>query len=58
MTLRSTGVQNANALPADADTGPTLSEALQEQLGLKLDTTRGSVRILVIDHAEKIPTDN
>jgi uncharacterized protein (TIGR03435 family) len=51
-------VQNPSVLPPDADTGPTLSEALQEQLGLKLDTTRGSIRILIIDHAEKIPTDN
>jgi len=51
-------VQNPNVLPPDADTGPTLSEALQDQLGLKLETTRGSLRILVIDHAEKIPTDN
>ncbi len=51
-------VQNPDALPPDADTGPTLSEALQEQLGLKLETTRGSIRILIIDHAEKIPTEN
>jgi uncharacterized protein (TIGR03435 family) len=51
-------VQNPNVLPPEADTGPTLSEALQEQLGLKLETSRGSIRILVIDHAEKIPTDN
>lgn len=51
-------VQNPDILPPDADTGPSLREAVQEQLGLRLETTRGSLRILVVDHAEKIPTDN
>lgn len=51
-------VQNPDALPPGVETSPTLSEALQEQLGLKLETTHGSIRILVVDHAEKTPTDN
>jgi uncharacterized protein (TIGR03435 family) len=33
--------------------GPTIFEALQKQLGLKLNKQRGQVPILVIDHAEK-----
>jgi uncharacterized protein (TIGR03435 family) len=33
-------------------TGPTFLEALQEQLGLKLQSTMGPVNALVIDHVE------
>jgi uncharacterized protein (TIGR03435 family) len=39
------------------DAYPTLTTAIQEQLGLKLERTRGSVDVLVIDHIDK-PTDN
>jgi uncharacterized protein (TIGR03435 family) len=37
--------------------GPTIFEALRNQLGLKLEARKGGVDILVIDHAEK-PTGN
>jgi uncharacterized protein (TIGR03435 family) len=40
-----------------ADAAPYLSRALKTQLGLKLETQKGPVEILLIDHAEK-PTEN
>jgi uncharacterized protein (TIGR03435 family) len=39
--------------PAAADDNPSLFTALQEQLGLKLESTRAGVDVLVIDHAER-----
>jgi uncharacterized protein (TIGR03435 family) len=40
------------------DSGPTLFTALEEQLGLKLVAKKGLVEVLVIDHAERTPTEN
>jgi len=42
---------------ASSDTGPTIFTALQEQLGLKLESQKGPVDILVIDKIEK-PSEN
>ena len=38
--------------------GPTLAEALQQQLGLKLERQKGPVTIVVIDRADKVPVEN
>jgi uncharacterized protein (TIGR03435 family) len=39
------------------DTEPTFLQALREQLGLKLQPTKGPVDVLVIDHVEKPTPD-
>ena len=42
--------------PADPN-GPTLFTALEEQLGLKLQSEKGKVDVIVIDHID-LPTEN
>jgi uncharacterized protein (TIGR03435 family) len=44
--------------PARGDSGPTLFDAIQSQLGLKLEQKKGPVEIIVVDHVEKTPTGN
>jgi uncharacterized protein (TIGR03435 family) len=46
-----------NGQPVNVD-GPSLPTALQEQLGLRLESRKGPVDVLVVDHAEKVPADN
>ena len=38
--------------------GPSIFTAIQEQLGLKLETGKEMVDVLVIDHVERVPNDN
>jgi uncharacterized protein (TIGR03435 family) len=48
-----------DAAPPPDPAGPNLFEALEKQLGLKLVKTRNArVDMLVIDHADKTPTEN
>ncbi|MEI9976198.1 MAG: TIGR03435 family protein, partial [Ignavibacteriota bacterium] len=44
---------------ADDGSGPTLVQALQKELGLRLEkSANGTKNVLVVDHAEKVPTGN
>jgi uncharacterized protein (TIGR03435 family) len=50
------GPAPADAAPPDSS-GPSLFTAIQEQLGLKLESQKGPVDMIVIDHVEK-PSEN
>lgn len=49
--------ENKGDAPVMAD-GPTLPFAVQEQLGLKLETRKAPIEILIVEHAERVPTEN
>ena len=59
-TVRAAGV----AVPGDAGEasdpsgGYTILEALEKQLGLKMELRKRNVPVIVIDHIEQKPTEN
>jgi uncharacterized protein (TIGR03435 family) len=55
--LKWTPDDRADASAASADSGPSIFTALEEQLGLKLESAKGPVSVLVIDRAE-MPSEN
>jgi uncharacterized protein (TIGR03435 family) len=54
----STSTPDGAAPGATEIDAPPILVAVQEQLGLKLEAKKGPVDVLVIDHAEKMPTEN
>ena len=45
-------------LELSPEAGPSLTEALRDQLGLRLESKKRPADFLVVDHAERVPTDN
>jgi uncharacterized protein (TIGR03435 family) len=43
--------------PPDAEPGPSIATAIQEELGLRLEKSKGPVEVVVIEHVEK-PSEN
>jgi len=39
--------------PQSDNAGPSIFSAIQEQLGLKLESAKGPVDVLIIDHVER-----
>jgi uncharacterized protein (TIGR03435 family) len=60
--MRIMGGQAGGGAEAHGETpdsnGPSIFAALQEKLGLRLDGRKSPVDILVVDGAEKVPTEN
>ena len=46
------------ANPQDPAAGPTLFEALESQLGLKLESKKLPRAVIVIDRVERVPVEN
>jgi uncharacterized protein (TIGR03435 family) len=52
------GVPGASAAASDPSGGLSLFDAVNKQLGLKLEMRKRTLPVLVIDHVEQNPTDN
>ena len=58
--LPAAGPPGAGSVPAPSEPslGPTIFQAIQDQLGLRLQPAKASIEVVVIDHVEKKPVEN
>jgi uncharacterized protein (TIGR03435 family) len=58
--IKLTWSPQADNPPAGKETpeGQSMLEALESQLGLKIRQGKANLEMLVVDHIEKVPTDN
>ncbi len=47
-----------NPMSTAETSGPSIFDAVQDQLGLKIEKTRAPVQVLVVDHVNKQPAEN
>jgi len=56
---RQSGENKGDAtLVPDSPSGLPLPEAVEKQLGLKLESRKAPIEILIVEHAERVPTEN
>jgi uncharacterized protein (TIGR03435 family) len=48
----------AGVFVPEGEAPPDIFAALQQQLGLKLESRKGPVELIMVDHVEKTPTEN
>jgi uncharacterized protein (TIGR03435 family) len=56
MSATSAALRGAQA--TDEPDGPSIFDAVEEQLGLKIEKRKSPAQMLVVDHVEKKPTEN
>ncbi len=52
------GGPNPGAFVPEGEAPPDIFAAVQAQLGLKLESKKGPVELIVVDHADRVPTEN